>query len=69
MCTLRLLLNGVIVNICLLFSPRKKCSSYIVILSEIQINTPQGTENKQFRKLQSSLGNSQEKSKVLLITK
>ena len=31
-----------------------------------QINTPQGTENKRVRKLQSFLGNSQEKPKYFL---
>ena len=40
MCTLRLQCNGFTVNICLLFSPRKKRSSYIVILNEIQISAP-----------------------------
>ena len=40
MCNLRLQLNGIIVNIRLLFSPRKKHSSYIVILNEIEISAP-----------------------------
>ena len=40
MCTLRLSVNDFTVNQHLLFSPRKKRSSYMVRLNEIQISAP-----------------------------